>query len=131
MGPFFSDKVRKGVIYFGLFETVRLVALSLSFVVNTKITFAYKSLAPLMYLLQHLVWFQHISSYFSGNAARKSSILYILFNYHQKVYVVPIFHKLSNINMTTAIFFICLTSCMERFQLIIYYVFLNINHDVW
>ena len=49
-----------------------LVVLSLIFVVDTKITFAYTSVAPLMYLLQHLVWFQHISSYFGGNAAKKT-----------------------------------------------------------
>ena len=49
-----------------------LVALLLIFVVDTKITFAYNFVAPLMYLLQHLVWFQHISSYFDGNAAKRS-----------------------------------------------------------
>ena len=70
-----------------------LVTLLLIFVVDTKITFAYNFVAPLMYLLQHLVWFQHISSYCGGNAAKKSQFCTFYLITIEKVYAIPIFHK--------------------------------------
>ena len=70
-----------------------LVTLLLIFVVDTKITFAYNFVGPLMYLLQHLVWFQYISSYFGGNAAEKSQFCTFYLITIKKIYAIPIFHK--------------------------------------
>ena len=78
----------------------------------------------LMYLSQHSVW-----KCFGADIVENAQFFNICLITIEIVYTTPSFCKHSNMNITNAIFNISFISYMERFTLIIHYVFPNINHD--